>query len=74
MLSKHIFLPKPIYELLPLFYLSLGLACIMAGHSIGFDLLAAYLSARGLFHVILRINYRSPNQALTQSPRRRRGP
>lgn len=68
MITKHIFFPKAIYELFPLLYISLGAICIIANYSIGLDILAAYLIIQGLFKSILRINYRSPLQALTQSP------
>ena len=72
MSKKQTFLPKPVYEILPLLYLSLGAAGINASHSLTLDILAAYLIARGLFNIILRINYRSPHQALTKGPVPRR--
>lgn len=69
---KRIFLPKPVYEVFPLLYLTLGTSCIVASQSIGLDILGAYLIAQGLFKSILRLNYRSPRQALTKSPVRQR--
>lgn len=69
---KAIFLPKPVYEVFPILILSLGASCIVASQSIGLDILGAYLIAQGLFKSILRLNYRSPHQALTKSPARRR--
>jgi len=72
MKTKRIHLPKAIYELLPLLYLSLGASCILSSHSIGLSVVGAYLIAQGLFKSVLRINYRSPDQALTQSPTHRR--
>lgn len=66
------FLPKPLYEILPFLYLALGTGGLLANHSLGLDILCAYLLARGLFKMILRINYRSPRQALTKSPSRHR--
>lgn len=69
--TKRIILPKPVYELLPLLYLSLGTSCLTLSPSIGLDILGTGLIAMGLFQTILRINYRSPHQALNHSPRRR---
>ena len=74
MRTNRIPLPKAVYELLPFFYLGLGTTCLLVNHSLGLDILGAYLMARGLFKTILRINYRSPHQALTQSPLHRREP
>ncbi len=65
---KSIFIPKPIYELFPLLYLSLGASCIAINQSIVLDILGTYLIIQALFKLILRLNYRSPLQALTQSP------
>lgn len=73
MRSKLLYLPKPLYEILPVLYLSLGTVCVLAGHSVSLDILGAFLLSQGLFNSILRINYRSPQQALSQSPLRRRG-
>lgn len=67
MRTKRHFLPKPVYELFPFISLSLGISCIVAGHSIGLSMLGACLIAQGLFKSILRFNYRSPHQALTQN-------
>lgn len=72
MSNKRFFLPKAVYEILPLLYLGFGTASLMANHSLGLDILGALLVARGLFSSILRINYRSPHQALTKSPVRHR--
>jgi len=72
MQSKRLFLPKPLYELVPFVYLILGASCIVMDHSIGLALVGAYLIAQGLFKSILRLNYRSPSQALRQGPFSRR--
>lgn len=72
MRNKRLFLPKAAYEILPLLYLGLGIASLLNSQSIALDILGAWLVARGLFTSVLRINYRSPLQALTKSPVRRR--
>ncbi len=73
MSTRRFFLPKPVYELLPILYLSLGAGCIALSPSIGMNILGAILIVRGLFKSILRVNYRSPDQALRHSPLHRRG-
>lgn len=72
MRTKHLILPKPLYELIPLFYLGLGTSCLMAGESMALSVLGAVLICQGLFTSILRINYRSPHQVLNQNSRRDR--
>lgn len=69
---NRIFLPRAVYELFPLLYLGLGTACMVIDHSPALMVLGAILIGRGLFTVILRINYRSPKQALAKSPLPRR--
>lgn len=64
---KRLFVPKPVYELFPILYLGLGISCIVSNESVGLVILGAYLIVQGLFKSILRFNYRSPHQALTQS-------
>ena len=70
--NKRFYLPRAAYEILPLFYLGLGLSCLLASQSIVLTILGALLVARGLYTSILRINYRSPRQALAKSPVYRR--
>ena len=72
MSTKRIYLPKAVYEIIPLLYLGLGAVSLLANHSLGLDILGTLLIARGLFNSLLRINYRSPHQALTKSPVRYR--
>lgn len=72
MRTKRFFLPKAVYELFPLISLSLGVSCIVVSQSIGLSMLGVYLIAKGLFKSILRFNYRSPHQALTQNAIRQR--
>lgn len=72
MSNKRFYLPKAVYEIIPLLYLGLGVACLMANLSLGLNILGALLIARGLFNSLLRLNYRSPHQALTKSPIRHR--
>lgn len=74
MQAKRLIIPKPVYEALPLFYLCLGISCLVGNVSTGLDIIGGLLIARALFTAILRINYRSPHQALTKSPVPRRGP
>ena len=72
MSNKRFFLPKAVYEILPLFYILIGVAALLHSHHIALDVLAAWLIARGLFTSLLRFNYRSPRQALSKSPVKRR--
>ncbi|MDH5446548.1 MAG: hypothetical protein OEY52_13430 [Gammaproteobacteria bacterium] len=72
MTNKSYRLPKAVYEVLPFFYLMLGTSSLLLDHSIGLDILGAVLIARGLYTLLLRLNYRSPNQALQKSPIRHR--
>ena len=72
MRTKRLILPKPLYELIPLFYLGLGTSCLVASESVALSVLGAVFICQGLFTSVLRINYRSPHQVLNQSSRRDR--
>jgi len=69
---SRLYLPKPVYEIFPFLYVGLGAACIATSHSSGLNILGAYFIFQGVFKSILRLNYRSPHQALTKSPSRQR--
>jgi len=72
MQKKKFLLPKAIYEALPLFYMLMGLLVVFTLYSTLAWVSGSVLAIMGLLIFLLRRNYRSPHQALSQNLRKHR--